>query len=652
MSHFAQPYWLIAGLIACFALAVMLRFLGVRRQVALKKFASSQLLGRLTRHVSTGRRRLKHGLSLAAVLLLFVALARPQYGFRWQEAHRRGIDILMALDTSRSMLTQDIKPNRLERAKLGIMDFVGQLTGDRIGLMPFAGSAYLMCPLTLDYDAFLSSLKAVNTKTIPLGGTNLAAVIDKAEEVLKNDANHKILIMLTDGENLQGKVLDAAKEAKKEGMTIYTVGVGTPSGELIPLAGGKKGFVKDNNGRYVTSRLDEKNLTAIAHATGGLYVPLGNSGQGLDTIYARKLSLIPKKELAERRHKVPIERFGWPLAGAFLLLLIEFLVPERKSGRRPLRPSVSRVFKRVFKSSVPVVILALAGLSLPGQSRAAGAADAYHHHNYGRAAELWAKALKKHPENPALQYDYGTAAYKNKQYDQAIASFTKALKAKDLSLQEKAYYNRGNSYFKKGEISRTTDPDTTVKAWQQAMASYKAALKLNTKNAGAGHNLKFVQQQLKKLEKKQQQHKKEQSANQQGQQQKKGRQNSHQGQEQHPGQQKKRQQQHASGNKSHSAASSGQPKKSAAEATQPREQQGKHGDSAAKLQAEKMTGGKRQAAEAGKTRPDQNRKHAVAKPGEMTREEAINLLNSLKSQDNELNFVPRGESEARVGKDW
>ncbi|MCP4342151.1 MAG: VWA domain-containing protein, partial [Desulfobulbaceae bacterium] len=328
---FAQPHWLFVGLIACIGLAFLFRFMQKRRQAALEKFAAHQLIGRLTRNISGSRRRYKNILLLLAVFMCFAALARPQYGFKWVEVQRKGIDLLFALDTSKSMLTEDIKPYRLKRAHLAILDFVRQLEGDRVGLMPFAGSSYLMCPLTLDYDAFEHSLSAITTKIIPRGGTNIAVVINKAVETLNNAANHKILIILTDGENLEGDAIKAAEETAKLGLTVYTVGVGTSEGELIPVAGENgKGFVKDKEGNFVTSRLDETTLSAIAEKSGGLYVPLGPSGEGLETIYQQKLALIPKEELAERRHKVPLERFEWPLAAGLLILVLELLVGERK----------------------------------------------------------------------------------------------------------------------------------------------------------------------------------------------------------------------------------------------------------------------------------------------------------------------------------
>ena len=334
--NFAQPLWIIVGLLSCIGLALFLHYMKKKRLATLEKFVAHQLIGRLTRNISTNRRRNKNLLLLLAVFCCFAALARPQYGFHWVDVQRKGIDLLFALDTSKSMLAEDIKPNRLKRAHLAILDFVRQLDGDRVGLLPFAGTSYLMCPLTLDYDAFEQSLTAVSTDLIPRGGTNIAGVIDHALEVLDNAANHKILIIVTDGENLEGDSVKAAETAAEKGLTIYTVGVGTSRGELIPLAGsGGQGFVKDPAGNFVTSRLDETGLTAIAEKSGGLYAPLGAAGEGLETIYQRKLALIPKEELAERRHKVPIERFEWPLALAAVVLVVEMLIGERKRPKSP-----------------------------------------------------------------------------------------------------------------------------------------------------------------------------------------------------------------------------------------------------------------------------------------------------------------------------
>ncbi len=222
---------MIAGL-----LFWLYRRFDVRQRAALAEFASSHLLARLTASFSPGRRRLKRVLFVAAVAFIFVALARPQFGYHWEENKQRGIDILFAIDTSKSMLTQDVTPDRLTRAKLAITDFVNKLDGDRVGLIAFAGDAFLQAPLTLDYDAFEESLDAIDTSTIPRGGTDIASAIQEAQAAFgKETQNKKILVLITDGEDLEAKGIDAARAAAKDGLTIYTVGVGSPAGGLIPI---------------------------------------------------------------------------------------------------------------------------------------------------------------------------------------------------------------------------------------------------------------------------------------------------------------------------------------------------------------------------------------------------------------------------------
>ncbi|MBU4235997.1 MAG: VWA domain-containing protein, partial [Proteobacteria bacterium] len=488
----------------------------------MENFATAHLLGRLTRNVSSRRRLLKKGLWLLALFFCFLALARPQYGLKWVEVKRKGIDILFALDTSKSMLTEDIRPNRLERAKLAIMDFVNQLEGDRVGLLPFSGSAFLMCPLTIDYNAFEASLTTVNTATIPRGGTDLERAIGLAESSLVNNANHKILVLLTDGENLEGDALAAAIKAAQNGMTIFTVGVGTTQGELIPLSSGGQGnFVKDESGKFITSKLDERALTAIAEAAGGLYVPLGKNGEGLQRIYQQKLSLIPKKELAEKQHKEPMERFNWPLGAAIVLLMVEFMISGRKSERSFRLPFIKTAGRRIrkkmnWKSVALLLLIPLAGLD---QAHASPGEKAFADGDFITASEFYSQALKKNPDDPRLHYNAGTAAYKNNLYDDAISSFQEALKSEDLGLQEQTYYNLGNTWFKKGEELAQSDPGQAEELWQKSLDAYEGSLKLNPQDKDSSANRDLVSRRLEELKKQQEQQKKEQQDKQDQQQQ-------------------------------------------------------------------------------------------------------------------------------------
>ncbi|MCP3891215.1 MAG: VWA domain-containing protein [Desulfobulbaceae bacterium] len=658
--NFAQPMWLFVGLSVCICLAMIFRFLQKKREATLSKFASHQLMGQLTRNISKRKRLYKNILLLGAIFACFVAFARPQYGYKWIEVKRKGIDLLFALDTSKSMLAEDIKPNRLKRAHLAILDFVQQLEGDRVGLLPFAGSAYLMCPLTMDYDAFEQSLAAVTTDLIPRGGTNIGEVINRAQEILSNGANHKILIILTDGENLEGDALAAAEAGAAEGLTVYTVGVGTSEGELIPAPGGK-GFIKDKSGNFVTSRLDQTTLTEIAEKSNGLYVPLGSAGEGLETIYQQKLALIPKEELAERRHKVPLERFEWPLGAALILLVLEFLIGERRNNGPP--PLFSKLQKKLKSSRSKQV----AGVLLLCMALAAGRADAsegekaFLRGDFLQAAEYYSKQLEQSPDDPELLYNYGTSSYKNNMYDDAIDSFSKALKSDDLELQQKAYYNKGNSHYQKGVEMQQGDPNSTMEQWNQAIESLASAIQLAPDDSNAQHNHDLIQQQLEELQKQlenQEQDKQENKEGEQGQDQKQDQQqgdkqngqdsqeSSQQDQTQDSAQQGEEAaaEQGGSENKEQQTAQQKQQEEDAAPATEKEESGDNEKPVAINQDKQEEKGGEEQAQQ------DTIRRQQ----GKMTKEEAERLLNALKNEEGELNFVPAGRSndDNDVGQDW
>ena len=505
MVTFAHPLWILAGAVLSLLLWFLWGYFEAKRTLQLQRFVAAPLLKQLTPNISSSRRLFKKILLLTAVFCCFVALARPQYGYRWVEVKHKGIDILFALDTSKSMLVEDIRPNRLERSKLAVMDFVSQLEGDRVGLLPFAGSSYLICPLTADYYAFEQSLGAIDTAIIPTGGTDIGQAIDAAEKILSNEANHKLLVLITDGENLQGDAVAAALKAHRQNMTIYTVGVGTGEGELVPdKASG--GFIKDESGSYVKSRLDEKGLRAISAAAGGMYVPLGSQGQGLETIYQQKLALIPKTELAERRKKVPIDRFEWPVAAALLLLSIEFLLSGRKTGQR--LSLLSRLTNRNSQTGASSLgVMAFCFLLCVGAVKPLAASEgetAYAAGKFLEASEYYQQRLEKDPDNPLLLFNSGTADYKNNMLAEAAEKFAKTLVSDDLSLQEKAYYNLGNVQYRRGEEVLNGDPQAAVKHWELSLKSYQDALSLNPENQDARHNHDLVKSRLEQLRQQQQ----------------------------------------------------------------------------------------------------------------------------------------------------
>jgi Ca-activated chloride channel family protein len=455
----------------------------------------------LTRTVSARRRMARRALLLAGIGLAFVALARPELGFTWTESKRRGIDVMIAVDVSRSMLARDVSPDRLTRAKLGVVDLLDRLEGDRVGLIAFAGSAFLQTPLTLDETAFRQSLDALEPGVIPRGGSDLASAIRVAVRAFRTEKNNfKLLVLLSDGEDLAGDALAAAEEAAAEKVRIYTVGVGTPGGELIPDAERPGRFVEDE-GRIVKSRLDEATLREIAERTGGFYTPLGQRGAGVTEVYDRALAPIPEEELASRMRRVPIERFQWPLALAVLCLLVEPFVGERKrAARSPRRPADATA--SAAHTAAALVVLALSLSASP--ARATPAADgekAYRDGRYTESLERYREAAKSDPEDHRLDFNVGAAAYKAGEFDAAAEAFARALTNEAAEVKEQSFYNLGNAQYRLGEATQATNPQATAQTWRQAIASYEEALRIDPEDADARFNRDFVQKKLEELEK-------------------------------------------------------------------------------------------------------------------------------------------------------
>ncbi len=482
---FANPRWLAAGVFACLLLVWLWRRYDARQNAALATFVSERLRTQLTQSVSIARRRLQRTLLLAALACLFIALAGPLLGFRWERISSRGNEIIFAVDTSRSMLTPDLKPNRLERAKLAIDDLAGELDGDAMGIVAFAGSAFLVCPITLDYGAFRESLGAIDTATIPRGGTNIASAIREAQFALRRRAGtDKILILITDGEDLEGGALSAAEAAAKEdGLKIYTVGVGTAAGDLIPLPPSQGGgFVKDDTGAFVKSRLDEPALQAIARATGGLYVPLGAHGEGLESILKTRLGALTKHDLSYRQQKIYTQRFQWPLAASLACLLCSLLVGSRRRRFSPKPTIVDAVAATAVMS-----LLVLTG-------------------DPSYSADGSPPAQSDVKKNPIEDFNAGTRAYRAGLLSNAEQGFQQSINhapspdLKRLADQEDAYYNLGNTLYRTGQKSEKSAPQDALKKWNEAVKAYETALQLRPDDADAKFNRDLVKRKIDALQ--------------------------------------------------------------------------------------------------------------------------------------------------------
>ena len=299
----------------------------------MNRFADKSLVGSIAPAAVFKRKIAKMITLTAAISLLVFSLARPQWGFEWKESKFKGLDILITMDVSKSMLATDVKPNRLERSKFAVKDLVKKLNGDRIGLIAFAGTAFLQCPLTIDYNGFLLTLDDLGVNTIPRGGTNIGSAIREAIGVLKGqNKKYKTLIIITDGDDLEGDPMKAAKEASDEGIKIYCVGVGTFEGALIPAVDerGSRGWIADKSGNVVKTTLNEELLKNIAISTGGSYVRATQSDFGLVLLYDKSISKLEKKDIEGKASKQYQERFQYFLGLAVLLLLIEPFIPEKK----------------------------------------------------------------------------------------------------------------------------------------------------------------------------------------------------------------------------------------------------------------------------------------------------------------------------------
>ena len=303
------------------------------RRTMLGRFSKEELFAQIARSYDPQRYRLKIILLLLVIFFSVIALARPQWGYEIREIKRRGTDILLIVDVSRSMLTRDVKPSRLERTKLAIKDLIKKLKGDRIGLIAFAGDAFLTCPLTVDYSGFLLNLEDLGPDIVARGGTNIAAGLRTAlQEYETAGAKFKAVVIITDGENLEEDPMPTVEEAKGKGIKIFAVGVGTKDGELIQVTNerGETEFLKDTNGNFIKSRLDEGLLQKISLATGGVYVRASGAQFGLDLLYDQGISKFEKQDFQTKSEQRYFERFQYPLALALLLLVMETGLPLRR----------------------------------------------------------------------------------------------------------------------------------------------------------------------------------------------------------------------------------------------------------------------------------------------------------------------------------
>lgn len=326
--RFDSPQILFLVPVAIVLLWLFWTWAAARRRRMIARFGQAESMAKLTRGLSPARRRLKAALLTTAVALLLTALARPQYGTLERPMRRRGVEVLVAIDTSLSMLATDVKPTRLDRARAMLRDLLQRLGADSVGVLAFAGIPIVQCPLTTDHDMALNLLDTIDTNSVPIQGTAIGAVIRKAVETFKEPgAGRKALVLLTDGEDHESKPLEAAQEAAKAGIVIYAIGIGSTEGTVIPLPEG--GF-KENEGTKVNSRLDFETLRQIALATGGEAILANPTGEKEVLEVTKRIDALAKNDLGTSAVTIHIDRFQIPLAMALALLALEMLIGERR----------------------------------------------------------------------------------------------------------------------------------------------------------------------------------------------------------------------------------------------------------------------------------------------------------------------------------
>lgn len=625
------------------------------RQSLMTQFIQARLLPTLTVGISPTRQKIRLACLVASVACLILALARPQLGFDWEEVKQRGLDVIVAIDTSKSMLAEDIAPNRLKRAKLAALDLMQQAKSDRLALVAFAGGAFLQCPLTIDDSAFRQSVDTLDVNVIPQGGTAIAEAIDTAIASFREGDNHKALVLFTDGEDQDSGAVEAAKRAGEAGIHIYTIGIGSTEGELLRItdAKGRTDYIRDDQGNVVKSHLNESLLREIAGVTpGGFYLPLRGANT-METLYEKGIGILPKSETSEKLVRRYHERYHWPLAAAMIFLLVEMLFPERKRER--VKAAARTPAKAGMREAVALIALLAAALNASGSP--ASALRDYKNGQYDNALKDYQKSLEKKKDDPRLHFNAGAAAYKSRNYDEAAKQFDEALNSPDLKLLQQAYYNRGNARFYSGESN--PDPSKKSETWEEAAKDFESAMKLNAQDADAKFNYEFVKKKLEELKQQQQQQKNDkkdqnkQDQDKDKQQQQQNKQDQDKKDQENKEQQNKEQENKEQENKKDQAQQNksdqnkDQQQKEQAKKDKEKEQQKQSAEQKKKEEQAQQSSGK----------PDDKDKQEGQQTyaaGQMTPQQARQLLDAQKGQEMVLPVKPQGKPRdpSKPLRDW
>lgn len=523
MLRFAHPEYLWFLLVVPLGV-VGLFFLNRWQQRTLETFAGKNVLPFLIPAMSRGKRYLKQILLLIVLACLILTIADPLVGTRLEEVKREGIDLFVVLDVSLSMKAEDIRPSRLEKAKRDVSALLKKLSGDRVGLIVFAGDAFVQFPLTSDYAAADLFITALDVDAVPVPGTLIGNAIELAlQSFIPNSPTQKAIVVVSDGENTEGDYMAAAEDARKAGVRIYSIGMGTTEGGPIPLydnAGNRIDYKRDGKGSIVLTKLDETALRRIADATGGTYHKATSAGNEIEDVF-KELSSLQKVEFGTKQISGFESRYQYPLALAVFLLLLEFLVSERRGK------FVARIKKFLPGIVTSMLLFTLTTHAQTVRSYVKEGNRAYGKKQYVDAEVAYKKALEKNSQSDVAHYNLGNAYYKQQRYDEALQQYAQAAESfSSADERADAWFNIGNTLYASNKFP-------------EAVKAYKQSLRYRPGDADALYNLqmaleKMKQQKNQQQNKQNQQQQQNQQQNQQQQQQNQQQQNQQQSQQQQP----------------------------------------------------------------------------------------------------------------------
>ena len=489
MFRFADPIYLY--LLAVIPVLAIIRFITYRNQKKrLRKFGDPQLLRSLMPDVSRFRPAVKFWILQGALALLVVMLARPQFGTKISNEQRTGIETIIAMDISNSMLAEDITPSRLDRSKMMVENLVDHFTNDKIGLLVFAGDAFVQLPITSDYVSAKMFLSSIDPSMMATQGTDIARAIDMAtHSFTQEEGIGKAIIVITDGEDHEGGALESAKAAKDAGMRVYVLGVGSTQGAPIPIPG-TGDYMKDNTGNTVMSALNEDMCRQVAQAGGGAYIHVENNSAAQDQL-DNELNKLAKKETTSTVYSEFDEQFQAVAILALLLLILEICIYDR---RNPLLKRLSLFgSKKKAAATVALLLVAITASAQTDRQYIREGNKQFRVGQYDKAEVSYRKAVEKNPKNPQAAYNLGNALMAQKKDSAAVQQFEQATRIETNPLRKAAAYHN------MGVICQTH------KMYGEAIEAYKNALRLNPNDDETRYNLVLCKKQKQKQDKNQQQ---------------------------------------------------------------------------------------------------------------------------------------------------